>query len=582
MGKMRKGLVVSIFALIAILLIGMLPFYAQAAELSSNTNQLRIEQVRSIMPQMEVYYYLNEENVVQDAKAIQAVFAGKDMEVTSVEPYDKKSGMDFYILLDVSASISKADFQSIKAAIIKFQSKMKKNDRLTLITFGDDVKIIFGDKSVADSCEEQINALENKDMSTALFEAINQTAALIDTDEKAMKRSVAVVISDGEDFTTNKTTANEALKTLENVSLPIYSMVVEKTNRGEKNKYINDFGEFTRSSGGQLVTFNAKTAWDGMKQIKSILSKARVAKLMASSNQVYQSPEPLTLTVADEGSDTINFWAKRSSKDETSPVATAEKISASEIRITFSEKVINAEVAGNYKIERNDEEALVGYNVIYLENDGYAATLTFENELYNGEYKITYQNICDDSKEHNLVADINTLTVDDGKKEDTGLVKFLKQHGIMLGILIAVLVVILIVVLVTYRKIKKNKSVVVVDGKMTLGDNVQVKQKVEVEKKSGHEIIFEMNDRKQGRKEIPILVDESIFVGRSNICELYFNDDTMSKQHFAIEEGPDGFYIQDLNTANGTMINGVKINQKRKLNQGDVINAGIIELKVKW
>lgn len=579
MGKIgRKKWLICIIALLMCGLAGTGKVRVQASGMNQEVSKMRIEQAHAIMPDMEAYYYLDGK---ADASVIQSVYAGKEVQVVSNESYDKKSGIDYYFLLDVSASISEKYFQSIQNALVKFQSKMNENDRMTLITFGDEVRIIFQDKSAKDDCSSQIMELTNKDMTTVLFEAIEQTASMVDTDEKAMKRSIALVISDGEDFTTNRTTGNEALVTLERTSLPVYSMVAEKNNRGEENTYINNFGEFSRSSGGLLVTFNDETAWKGLKKIRDGLYKAKLLKMRAANNEIYQTVQPLTVTVSDQASATVNMAAKRSAADTEIPTASAEEISTKGIKVTFSERVLHADVPGNYKIVKDGEDTLVNYTVVYSESNGYEAVLTFENEFYNGEYEISYTNICDDSKEANLVTSVNALTIEDGLKEDTGIVKFLKQYWMVLVAVFTILVVALII-LIFFRKVKKNKGVVVVDGKVTFGGNVGVKQKVEIQKKQGHEIIFEMNDRKQGRKEIPMLVEESIFVGRSDICDLYFNDTMLSKQHFVIEEGEDGFYIQDLGTTNGTMINGVKIHQKRKLNQGDTINAGMIELKVRW
>lgn len=575
MGKMIRRS--SVLFIVSVLLFSILcSGSVQASEKEQGGSRMRIEQAHSVMPEMVAYYYLD-----GDASSVQGIYAGRKMETVSVENYDRKEGIDYYFLLDVSASISGEDFSSMQDALIKFQSKMYENDRMTLITFGDEVNVVFEEKSAADDCSGQIQALTNKDMTTALFQAIDQTADMADTDEKAMKRSVAIVISDGEDFATNKTTGNEALSTLESSGLPVYSLVVKKNNRGEDNIYINNFGEFSRSSGGLQEVFDEYTAWECLNKIRKGLYEAKVVKLRASNNETYQTIQPLTLTADDQTSDTINVVAKRSAADTEAPTAAVSELSTKELRVTFSEKVHNADIPGNYKIIKDGGDVLIGYTVAYSEIDAYEAVLTFENEFYNGDYEISYLNICDDSKEANLVTSVNTLTIKDGLKEDTGIIKFLKKYW-MIFLAAFVLLAVVLIILIFFLRIKRNKGVVVVDGKVTFGTNVKVKQKVQIEKKQGHEIIFEMNDRKKGMTEIPMLVDESIFVGRSDICDLYFNDPNLSKQHFVIEEDQDGFYIQDLNSLNGTMINGVRIHQKRKLKQGDTINAGMIELKVKW
>lgn len=56
----------------------------------------------------------------------------------------------------------------------------------------------------------------------------------------------------------------------------------------------------------------------------------------------------------------------------------------------------------------------------------------------------------------------------------------------------------------------------------------------------------------------------------------------MSRQHFAIEYDGESFYIQDLDTTNGTMLNGVKMTHKRRLEKNDRITAGSLDIVVRW
>lgn len=65
-----------------------------------------------------------------------------------------------------------------------------------------------------------------------------------------------------------------------------------------------------------------------------------------------------------------------------------------------------------------------------------------------------------------------------------------------------------------------------------------------------------------------------MFIGRSDICNIYFDDDLLSKQHFVIDVTKMGCYIEDLESTNGTSVNGVKITSRRILLDGDVITAG--------
>jgi protease PrsW len=65
-------------------------------------------------------------------------------------------------------------------------------------------------------------------------------------------------------------------------------------------------------------------------------------------------------------------------------------------------------------------------------------------------------------------------------------------------------------------------------------------------------------------------------VGRGETCSVRFDpagERIASKQHAFIEARPDGYYIADNNSTNGTIVNGDRV-QKQKLHNGDVVQFG--------
>ncbi|NIV33293.1 MAG: FHA domain-containing protein, partial [Anaerolineae bacterium] len=57
-------------------------------------------------------------------------------------------------------------------------------------------------------------------------------------------------------------------------------------------------------------------------------------------------------------------------------------------------------------------------------------------------------------------------------------------------------------------------------------------------------------------------------------CDFQVNDTWVSRQHARITWGGAGYLIEDLNTVNGTYINGERINAPRALRSGDVLQLG--------
>lgn len=52
-----------------------------------------------------------------------------------------------------------------------------------------------------------------------------------------------------------------------------------------------------------------------------------------------------------------------------------------------------------------------------------------------------------------------------------------------------------------------------------------------------------------------------VLVGRTRTCDLSLSDSQASKEHIAIELQPEGFVLTDLETSNGTKVNGEKVNR---------------------
>jgi len=78
-------------------------------------------------------------------------------------------------------------------------------------------------------------------------------------------------------------------------------------------------------------------------------------------------------------------------------------------------------------------------------------------------------------------------------------------------------------------------------------------------------------------REIVVNKDEFV-VGRLPECDLVISEDTISSKHAKITKGEEHFEIQDLNSTNGTFVNGEKIEQKI-LRTDDEITFDIYEFR---
>ena len=63
-------------------------------------------------------------------------------------------------------------------------------------------------------------------------------------------------------------------------------------------------------------------------------------------------------------------------------------------------------------------------------------------------------------------------------------------------------------------------------------------------------------------------------------CDVSFDDPRISKQHCVFEVRECGVVLSDLNSHNGTYVNGIKIPAEHLLHVGDTLQLGNIVLRV--
>jgi EAL domain-containing protein (putative c-di-GMP-specific phosphodiesterase class I) len=72
------------------------------------------------------------------------------------------------------------------------------------------------------------------------------------------------------------------------------------------------------------------------------------------------------------------------------------------------------------------------------------------------------------------------------------------------------------------------------------------------------------------------------FIGKSLDCQLVLVSPVLSRRHACIDsDGEEGLQIEDLGSTNGTYLNRVRIDGRRKIDHGDIIHFGTSEFRLK-
>lgn len=381
----------------------MIPFnvYAQSCE---------IEQISLHMPDVRVYYRSD-----QQEQNYEAYLGGEALNYDKSAQFSElNEGVDYYILLDISASIPDSQFANIKDGIINFISSEGEKDKCVLLTFGDESNVVLNGSENPQDAAAVVQGLKNDDMETVLFQTLVKTADMIDqAAQTEEKRRVIITITDGEDCVTGQATSNEAVSELNHKGIPMYAIAVDVG----KEEYINSFGELARNTGGTLSIFNSGTCLDLMNRIRNTVQDSYVAFFHSDTNVASNTREDLTVKFLDQQvTDTKEVIPTRWIPDTEAPqVVQWEKESDNELKLTFSEKVLNADNLADYKVER-DGEAVAVDSVFYSEKETPYAVLTFKDKLYTGNYQINFSGITDCSMEKNGITKLDSFDLDGAKK----------------------------------------------------------------------------------------------------------------------------------------------------------------------
>ncbi|RKY23064.1 MAG: hypothetical protein DRP79_09800, partial [Planctomycetota bacterium] len=83
-----------------------------------------------------------------------------------------------------------------------------------------------------------------------------------------------------------------------------------------------------------------------------------------------------------------------------------------------------------------------------------------------------------------------------------------------------------------------------------------------------------------GDQTVEYLLKEGVNVcGRDENCDIVIDHPQVSRNHLSVMVGPEGVVVQDLNSRNGTFVNGLRVKNTAQLKNGDTIALGKYLLK---
>ena len=544
-----------------------------------------LEQAQLVLPEITVYYNPTAEADWDNAE-VTAMLGEQPLEKTGAGAFAESGEGTFYLfLVDCSTSVRPEQMDRIREALHHFaENLLAPGDRMMLESFGERVEVALSGGESPEEIAAAIDSLQRNQEGTVLFDAVNKAITFSENaPEEAPLRKVAVMFSDAEEFAIGSYTLQELTDRIHGTSLPLYVLGLDT---GTKDS-LDGMGLVARQSGGDIRVVSSADILPAVEGIVSTVRGSRYLRLRAPTNRVSNQSEQLVVSmkIGDATLDkTVDVTPRRWKPDNTAPsVLDIERAGENSVKVLFSEPVDGADKIDSFLLSDGSEEEYSITQVTYIPLEN-AAVLKTERPLADhAEYTLFCLGLTDSSMEMNVLperhpfvlGDPGSLPEEEPQPQEAGWV-------LPLALLITIAIIIIIVVAVRANKKKQAETVVEYVP-------VATPAPAPVHGPEAHHHFAARNvrrlpllvpDQNKLSHKVDMNVDGTIFVGRDPICNLYFDDPQLSPQHFAIEATEAGFILQDLDTAGGTWLNGVRVQSPRKLSVRDKITAGQITFVV--
>lgn len=569
---------------------------------------VQIEQVTPMMPKITavVRPELNTNESIDKSDCF-AKFGAYGLDITNLEKFDSnKHETTVYFIVDISGSMNRSLFNEAKRKLLNYSNSLPSKEKMVLISFGNKVNVLLNGDENKDVRNQKINSLTANESQTNLFNAIKTAVDMSHSDTMSTSdRSYAVVISDGDNFENGGgNTQKEVNEAVSGHGLPIYALCLGGTNANA-----SAFGELSRSSGGEIYTsFSTSEVSSDFDKLNSKAKNVYILSMLMQENIATDGQKRSLMIRIGEKSADVEAKTTRWHRDDSAPritrINSVKEKGKVLLYVYYDENVLNADKPENFTLKRGKSEIKFSKaEYVFTENDYYTILTPKKEPSKHNDYYMLMTNVTDSANELNQM-DSDNLKFEVGVR--SGLFIAVANYWWVLVILIVVAAGVVFLVLTFKNKEKNQNSDMNMNnfdyqppmpagdmGYMPPYDNgyppqvdnydymaPNVVEKHHIVTPHGKDITFKINDGKSTIRTVRTSVVNKLTIGRSDKCNIYLDDLKMSRLHFEIELINNEFWIHDLNSANGTFLNGVRISQKRRINRNDIIKAGQSEFTV--
>lgn len=461
-------------------------------------------------------------------------FTKEDFEVIigdSTYPVDKvqtfeASGQNvsYLFLVDVSGSVTEADIKNAKEILGEMTELMKEGDNAAVLEIRDEIgECEFLDNK--ESLAERMDAIERTKEDTNLYLGIRNALDILSTDENCHPKKCLVVISDGKDDQKNGILFEDVRDAVKNADIPVCTLAMplrasEQSAELAPDKVMKSFTE--NAAGGVYINYAENN--DNIAIAKAFDSFAHTGYIVSVSLTDFASnASSMTLSVRIR---TGSAQIEDSCQIPSYVMASVAEVSQpEEVKETVAEEVSVEPIAEVQEepAEENEKLIYIFIILIIMALGGIVAALVIGKKKKETEIET-------ESKEKAIAPAIEDTVLSTEAAEDE--------------------------ILPTQKEeLPQSSKTTISLIKMGLG----------------------------ATDVYSAVCDATILIGRSKNADITITDDKqLSGRHCEIRKAGNKCYIRDLDSTNGTILNGLPIEEEMPLLQDDVIYIGSFEYRVTW
>lgn len=576
-----KKILITILILSAVLNLTVLNAFADTKN-SQNT----IGMVRSNIPYIQVEL----KNDELDESDVNGRLGSEAMSLYSLSNIKDQKKLT-YIFIDNSSSMTQKNicppgsFDAIKQGTADFiEDHTDTNNHFAVYSIGEDEPKSLGMATDSDSSSNiaaSILSLNGKEDATNLNESLADMYSIAFQERNNYSVIKFLLITDSSADYSNGIDISEIDSLYQFNQIPLFTFC---NTTSENSLSFKQLRTVSRNSGGEGYIYNYYDNNDAKNLLDSIYED-----MIQGSLATFITNEP-----ADNNTKELVVNIKGTDYSETVKLDTAANIDANVIaNISVNESnnafiiqftqldfpgnlPVNQNALNNssYVITKSGNNTPLAVQKVELNADG-SYTVTMKEDIYSGKYDFSFKDITDLSSNANPVQDLAEVDI-------TAKNPFWRVFPYLIAIVaVAVVALIFYLILLNLKK-KKNVKTIKELFVTQVNETVEERHYIRNEKNAGKEVKLYCQTSNFPQKQVSLKIHSSFFVGRSSICDVYIDDPKMSRQHFAVEYTDGIFMISDLDSVNGTYVNGVKVLGRQKLKSGDLILAGLTRIRIEF